>query len=751
MDTFHTTSRAQYQPMHIAIVAPFFYPNIGGVEHYTFEIARRCVLRGDRVSVITSSDSDFLQEEIEGIKIYRLPYWCKVSNTPINPLWYFWLRKFFKNERPDLIHAHAPVPFLADLAAYAAGKIPFVLTYHSGSMRKGGGLADLIIAGYEKCILPIMVQKARRIAVVSTRVAEALFSRAMEKVEIISPGVDLSRFAKTPLPKAPRILFVGRIERSSSWKGVAPLLHAFVRVNAKLPEAQLMLVGGGDAIETYRNLAKTLQIEKAVEFCGAKTGDDLVLAYQGAKVVVLPSTSESESFGMTLIEGMATGRPVVGSRIGGIPEVIEEGVSGLLAEPNNPEQLAEMLLRILCDDDLAEQFANNGRLRAETYSWEQQAGKYFLLYEVVRHAKPVIAQIVGYYPPHTGGMEAVCRSVSETLARMGYQVRVFTSSFGGGEPVERKSHLVVRRLFGVEVAHTPILFALPFYLFALPRRSILHVHIAQAFFPEIARVIAKLRGHTLIGHFHLDIGPSGKLGVLLPLYKRYVLAPTLRAFDQVIVFSEIQKRLLVERYQIAEEHIVIIPNGVGEEFFGGELPEPPQEIFRLLFVGRLAPQKKVGRLLEMMQKISVPCALTIVGDGEEESLLKSTAHALGVNERVAFLGKQSGDALLAQYKGAHAFVISSDVEGMPLVVLEAMAAGLPVIASDVLGLHELVDGVGILVSEPYPESFARVIDGLYRDTKMYRRLATQSRTQASRYTWDAAVLQMIACYHHLHD
>src|ERR1700722_7739443 len=148
--------------MKIMIVAPYFYPNIGGMETYIYAI---CIGLKEKyncdIVVVTCSQKrgGYSVENINGMKVYRLPYLFKISNTPINPLWYFTVKKIIKQEKPDVINAHAPVPFLSDIALRAKGDMPYVLTYHAGSMKKNKLLVDMLIGFYENSFLNVLFSK----------------------------------------------------------------------------------------------------------------------------------------------------------------------------------------------------------------------------------------------------------------------------------------------------------------------------------------------------------------------------------------------------------------------------------------------------------------------------------------------------------------------------------------------------------------------------------------------------------------
>lgn len=364
----------------LMVVAPYFYPKIGGVENYAYNVARRLYDDGGyRVGVITSNTaaSAYEREVIDGIVVHRLPVWLKISNTPVNPLWYRYCKRIFSAERPDIIHVHAPVPFMADVAARAAAGVPVVLTYHAGSMIKGRWPIDALIRLYERTFLLALFRRVTALVVVSRRVAQEHSPRFGAKTFVIPPGVDLEQFTPAPLPVPLEIVtFVGRIEHHSEWKGIEPLLRAMRRVREKCPRARLELVGDGDAVGHYARRAATLGIKDGVTFCGPRTGHALAAAYRRAGVVVLPSLSDAESFGMVLVEAMASGRPVIGSNVGGIPEVIDHEVNGLLVPSNDPEALACAIMRVLDDPAEAQRFADAGIIKARQYAWNVQVEKY---------------------------------------------------------------------------------------------------------------------------------------------------------------------------------------------------------------------------------------------------------------------------------------------------------------------------------------------------------------------------------------
>lgn len=374
---------------NLTVVCAYFYPKIGGLETIAYTTAKMLHKSSKyNVSIITSNydGKGYKKEVIDGMNVHRLPISFKLSNSPVNPFWYFSIKKILKIEQTDIVHTHSPVPYMADVAVRAAMSlgIPTVATYHSGSMKKGRYFIDLIIRFYEQFFLRKLFKIATRVVTVHQAFMKNNYPEVAYKTSFIPTGVDLARFQNTPVPtNTKKITFIGRIEKSSSWKGIEPLLQSMVIVLKKEPDAILELVGGGDALDLYRNRAKELGIEKNVEINGPKYSDELVSVYKGTNVVVLPSTSDSEAFSVTLVEAMASGRPIIGTKIGGTPQVIQEGKNGLLVTPKDSVALAEAILSVISNPNFAQEMGANGAMQSKNFSWEIQTQKYEDLFEKI--------------------------------------------------------------------------------------------------------------------------------------------------------------------------------------------------------------------------------------------------------------------------------------------------------------------------------------------------------------------------------
>jgi glycosyltransferase involved in cell wall biosynthesis len=346
-----------------------------------------------------------------------------------------------------------------------------------------------------------------------------------------------------------------------------------------------------------------------------------------------------------------------------------------------------------------------------------------------------IIQISSYYPPHLGGLENAVKNIAECLAVDGCDVEVITSNIGIGAKKERphsKNNLKINYLPAFDFAHTAIIPNLFFKLLKYDKKTIFHVHVAQAYVPEIVYFVTKIRKIKYIAHLHTDLTPTGWLGFLLPAYKKVILKPFFQSASKVIVLSEEYKDIVEKKYCLPD-NIIIVPNGVGIKFF------VRKKIFNntahnLLYVGRLSKQKNVDNLLQAMSSLKDKYVLNIVGDGPERENLYELTKKLGL-KNVIFHGTLTDKHLVDIYAKADIFLLSSDYEGLSLSIIEAMASGTPVIASKVKGITSFVEGTGILVDPPTSDNFAKEIDRLAHDKKLRIKLSISGREKTKHYLW----------------
>lgn len=188
-------------------------------------------------------------------------------------------------------------------------------------------------------------------------------------------GLDPSDFE--PLPKnrseVPTVLFVGGLEPR---KGLEYLVQAMKIVVGTFPDARMVAVAktgfrGTDDWSSYRMLADRLGLTNSVEFYDSVGQETLLGFYSDCDVLALPS--KNEGWGLSLMEAMACGKPVVASRVGGIPELVRDGTDGILVESGDVEALADSILRLLKDPALRKRMGKAGRQRVKAFKWDSTA------------------------------------------------------------------------------------------------------------------------------------------------------------------------------------------------------------------------------------------------------------------------------------------------------------------------------------------------------------------------------------------
>lgn len=730
----------------VLIVAPYFPPQSGGLERYAFEVAD--LLHQDygwRVVVITSGQKHGKDtiERLNNMTIYRLAYSFKLSNTPLSLKWFSKIKAVIKNEKPDVINVQTPVPGIGDIASSIAPNIPLIVTYHTCSMLKGNLIIDPFIWFYETVILPLMLRRAKHIISASDFVRFGFLKKYLFKSTTISPAVDFTFFTPDPSKKTlrPTVLFVAALNYSNQTKGLNTLIDAIKILQKDFPEIQLIVVGDGDMREKYEESVREKGLEKNVIFQGRLNGESLLEAYQTAHIFCLPSGQDNHP--IVVLEAMASGLPVISTTIGDIPSMIKDDKEGFLISPNDSKTLVSKIKLLIENPQTALSFGKAGRNKViKKFNWNNRIKIYNNILEEACSEKKIIpshiiAHVTGYYPPHIGGVERVAKMAATRLAENGYGIIVITSNQGSDKKYrDIEYNPAIKRLRSFEFAHTPLAPLLPYHLLKLPQNTIIHLHMTQAYYPEIVLLTSKLRHLPYVVHFHLDVEPSGKLGPFFLLYKKILWNRILNSANKVIVCSPNQRKLVCKKFGIKRRKIVVIPNGVDNSFFSSNRDESLTDKFRLLFVGRLTIQKRADRLIEAMSKISVPAHLTIIGDGEERKNLENFAKSLGL-QNISFEGIKNDQEMQEYHRNHDALLISSEKEGgTVLVALEAMAAGLPVIGSNVFGVRDLLKDTGILVNEPFAENFAKVIDELWKKPEILKELSRRSKEKVKNYTWD---------------
>ena len=348
--------------------------------------------RGHESIVVAPSWKGLASHEIDGIRVERYRYAPaslevlthdegapnKLARKPwlqllVIPYVFSGAWRTFRlawREKPDIIHVHWPVPHaMVALPAAWILRIPVVTHFY---------LAELLLRRKFPFVTPFLslaVRMSREVVAISRFTADQVRSIRETPITIIPYGGASSPHdeASAPPPAGrPIVLFVGRhVER----KGIPVLIEAMSRLRH---DAELVICGHGDQTPALKELASRSAAAERIRFPGRVDAEELSQLYARCTVFCLPSIIDSrgdtEGLGTVPLEAYAHGRPVVCSRVGGIPDVVIEGETGFLVPPGDPAALADALDRLLGDADLAARMGEAGRrLVLGRFSWPSLA------------------------------------------------------------------------------------------------------------------------------------------------------------------------------------------------------------------------------------------------------------------------------------------------------------------------------------------------------------------------------------------
>jgi D-inositol-3-phosphate glycosyltransferase len=402
---------------HTCPLATLGGKDTGGMNVYVRDLTRELGRRGIGVDVFTRSQDEHVPHVLHdlgyGNRIVHIPAGPehpveKASLIAFLPQFVAKVCEFSETKglTYDIIHSHYWLSGLAALQLRTEWNIPVIQMFHTLALMKNrvARQGEALESDERVKAETRLMQEADRI-VVSTQAELAqfqwLYHTGTEKVAVIPPGVDTSRFypiAKDearayvgiPLDRK-MVLFVGRME---SLKGVEVLLEAFGKLS-RLPSIQassacLALIGGDADVPNemldaemarLQSLPIVAELGRSIRFLGKRDQDTLPYYYSASDVVVVPS--EYESFGLVALEAMACGTPVVASETGGLAFLIRDGETGFHVPAGNPDALVERIEQILEDRELQARLGRQASSYARTFDWSLIADQILELYSTL--------------------------------------------------------------------------------------------------------------------------------------------------------------------------------------------------------------------------------------------------------------------------------------------------------------------------------------------------------------------------------
>jgi glycosyltransferase involved in cell wall biosynthesis len=291
------------------------------------------------------------------------------------------IKKIIKKFKPDILHAHYASSY--GLVGALAGFHPFVLSVWGSDVYSFPHISFL-----HKAILQFNLRKADKILSTSHVMAGETSLYTPKKIEVTPFGINLKQF----FPQAVENVFekdcivIGTVKTLEPKYGIEYLIRAFkcvVDKYAKLP-LRLLIVGGGSLLTDLTNLVKSLQIEEKTIFTGKIPFNDVAKYQNMLSISVSVSVSDSESFGVAVLEAQACGKPVVVSDVGGLPEVVNDGITGIIVPPADVDATANAIEKLVVNRNLRERMGGAGRERVKKhFNWNENVKQMMDIYEQV--------------------------------------------------------------------------------------------------------------------------------------------------------------------------------------------------------------------------------------------------------------------------------------------------------------------------------------------------------------------------------
>ncbi len=362
-------------PRKIAImIEPTPFTHISGYGNRFRYLLRNLERAGDDVHIVTTDDTKeapnkFLKFPITNVRGFKCPMYDEVKLT-IDPDGKGW--ELLGRLRPDLLHVSTPgfVCFPAIIYARVM-RIPLVFSYHTDLAKYMKKYLSFPGFAYKLAysIIRSVLNKADLNLVTSPQMKEEMEANGVQRVNVWRKGIDTEVFSPSHYdhdmrmrlsnghPEDPLLVYVGRLAAEKRLRDIRDVLE-------RIPGARVAFVGGGPDAKSLKRYYSGFN----AVFMGSLSGEKLSQAFASGDIFLMPS--DTETLGFVVLESMASGVPVVASNAGGIPDLIEDGVTGFLCEPGCVEEWVGRVKLLLDDEDIRNKMSAHARSETEKHSWE---------------------------------------------------------------------------------------------------------------------------------------------------------------------------------------------------------------------------------------------------------------------------------------------------------------------------------------------------------------------------------------------
>lgn len=386
---------------------------------------------------------------------------------------------------------------------------------------------------------------------------------------------------------------------------------------------------------------------------------------------------------------------------------------------------------------------------------------YYYVIWVWGNVKMKILQVVPHYLPYMGGQEIYVHNLSKKLVEMGHEVQIFTSNYPKTYSSEHMDGILVERK---DIIARPLRNPLSFGFFKLKDIvddfDVVHAHNLYAFSSLLTAHNKKKKSFPMVltSHGKLNFGVNYK-DAMVKIYKEKIGTHILERADIITALSESQGNSIAEIDPNLSDKIRIIPNAIDIDFFNLldlNSQKKEQEDFTFLYVGQMIKRKGIGWLIKAIDIIKSEnnnIKLILVGDGAHKKHFEKMVNNLNLTDYVEFKGKITDQIELASfYKSADVFVLPSLSEGLPTVLLEAMYFGLPVVATDILGIKEYFQDYAALVPPEDQKRLAEAMINLFDEDELKKAEKLSKKAKKiieTQYSWDGVAKEYESLYRNL--
>lgn len=556
-----------------------------------------------------------------------------------------------------------------------------------------------------------------------------------KNISLIYAGVDLDFFKKIRVKKN-NIFTICCISRLVGYKRVDLLIRAVAILQHKGYKFKVYIIGDGPEKNNLMHLTEKLSLESSIIFESNIPRVKLGERIKSSHLFCHPSVVEG--FGLVLLEAAACGIPIVASDIMILKEITRERKGVVFFRSDNTIDLASKIELMIKNVKLRRNLSKQVLNLATEYSWSKVAQNFENVYSKLTDKKIKILMLVDAWFPHIGGGQVHVWELSKKLAEKGCQISIFSRDLGkwdkkysGVEVIRVGNHKKFAHFWGrLEFLFLALIYSLK------ANYDILHTH---AFSPGlVAPFIKFFRNKPVVYTVH---GKGYKISGLG--FGESILEDIVTYKIPYDLEISVAKNTIIKK--ASAKKLLIIPNGVDINRFS-KARRKRKEINRILYVGRLFFDKGVDILIEAFKILKIPgVSLTIVGEGPEEKTLKKISHG----DDIKFNGKLEGSGLINAYKKADMLVMPSRVEGMPVRLLEAWAAGLPVLATKVGDNGRYIkEGINGFLSKPDIESLRNGIRKVLRNKSLDKIIANGEKN-VKNYSWDIIAEETLKGYRQL--